>query len=209
MNMVCAMPVCDEIESLSNSLRRSGDSLQEDELPNATVLARLVAAQRTGHGCLPLHLGLEMNAFSAMIQRYFPGTLFWLALHSGHDNALRRGTLRQQLLTMRSDEWRDIRDLLLSGRRGDDISEEWLAAIVAAGCLGGEHLWRDLGLASRAQLGELLRGNFPGVALRNDRDMKWKKFFYKQLCEQQGSYVCRSPSCEQCVAYDDCFGSEH
>ena len=80
MNMVCAMPVCDEIESLSNSLRRSGDSLQDDELPNATVLARLVAAQRTGHGCLPLHLGLEMNAFSAMIQRYFPGTLFWLAL---------------------------------------------------------------------------------------------------------------------------------
>ncbi len=203
MNMVCAMPACDEIESLSRNLLRSAG-----ELSNDTLLARIIAAQRTGHGCLPLHLGLEMHAFGALMRRHFPGSLFWLALHSGHDHALQRGALRQQLLTLRSDEWRDIRDLLLGGRRGDDISEEWLAAIVAAGCLGGEHLWRDLGLASRAQLGELLRHNFPGVALRNDRDMKWKKFFYKQLCEQQGSYVCRSPSCEQCVAYDECFGPE-
>jgi nitrogen fixation protein NifQ len=178
------------------------------DLPNADVLARIIAAQRVGNSCLPLHLGLDLNTFSAMMQRYFPGTLFWLALHSGHEEAFRRGALRQQLLEMRCDEWGDVRDLLLNGRRGEDASEIWLAAIVAAGCLGGDHLWRDLGLATRADLGQLLRHNFPGIALRNDRDMKWKKFFYRQLCETQGHFVCRSPSCEQCAAFSDCFGAE-
>jgi nitrogen fixation protein NifQ len=194
---------CDAVGRMQTHLLAGADSL-----PNANLLARIVAAQRVGGSCLPLHLGLDANNFSAMIQRYFPGTLFWLALHSGHDAAFQRGALRQQLLEMRSDEWRDVRDLLLSGRRGEDESEIWLASIVAAGCLGGDHLWRDLGLASRADLGRLLRHNFPGVAVLNDRDMKWKKFFYRQLCETQGHFVCRSPSCEQCVAFADCFGNE-
>ena len=203
MNMACVAIAEDRVEQIESRLL-----LAANDLPNDEFIARIVAAQRAGKGCLPLHLGLEMHEFSALLRRHFSDSLFWLALHSGHDDAVARGTLRQQLLAMRYDEWRDVRDLLLGGRRGEDPSEAWLAAIVAAGCLGGEHLWRDLGLSSRAQLGELLRTNFPGVALRNDRDMKWKKFFYKQLCEREGGYVCRSPSCEQCVAYDDCFGPE-
>jgi nitrogen fixation protein NifQ len=50
--------------------------------------------------------------------------------------------------------------------------------------------------------------NFEPLALRNDKDMKWKKFLYKQLCEAEGIYVCRAPSCEVCVDYDNCFGNE-
>ena len=34
--------------------------------------------------------------------------------------------------------------------------------------------------------------NFPQLARRNTQDMRWKKFLYKQLCEQDGGYVCRS-----------------
>ena len=203
MNMVCAVLPDDRIAQIEQGLLGCACGN-----PNDGIIARIVAAQRAGQGCLPLHLGLQMHDFSAMLHRHFPGAMFWLALHSGHDDAVTRGNLRQQLLSMRHDEWNDICELLLAGRRGKDISEQWLAAIVAAGCLGGEHLWRDLGLASRAQLGELLRWNFPGVALRNIHDMKWKKFFYKQLCEREGGYVCRSPSCEQCAAYADCFGPE-
>ena len=116
--------------------------------------------------------------------------------------------LRQQLLELRRDEWQEIRDLLLNSRRGEDTAEIWLTNIIAAGCLGGNHLWRDLGLPSRAALRDMLLHNFPVIALRNDRDMRWKKFFYKQLCEQQGGYVCRSPSCDQCPTYQDCFGDE-
>lgn len=203
MNMACAIIHDDGAALIERNLLQASS-----DFPNDRLIARIVAAQRSGKGCLPLHLGLDMHEFSALMRRHFPGSLFWLALHSGHDDAIARGTLRQQLLVLRYDEWRDIRDLLLDGRRGDDVSEEWLAAIVAAGCLGGEHLWRDLGLQSRAHLGDLLTRNFPGIALRNDRDMKWKKFFYKQLCEREGGYVCRSPSCEHCIAYEDCFGAE-
>ncbi|MFM8444786.1 MAG: nitrogen fixation protein NifQ, partial [Methylococcus sp.] len=35
----------------------------------------------------------------------------------------------------------------------------------------------------------------------------WKKFLYKQLCEAEGIYVCRAPSCGECVDYADCFPS--
>lgn len=203
MNAVCSAVPVDEVEQLSRELLAAARGTASDAL-----LARIVAAQRSGRSCLPLHLGLDGGGFSALMQRHFPGCLFWLALHSGHERAWQCGNARQQLLEMRRDEWRELRALLLQGRRGDDMAEVWLADIVAAGCLGGDHLWRDLGLRSRAQLSELLHGHFPGVAQRNQRDMKWKKFFYKQLCETGGDYVCRAPSCDQCAAYAQCFGPE-
>lgn len=175
---------------------------------NDALLADIVAAQCSGNSCLPLHLGLAAEDFSALMNRHFPGCLFWLALHSSHDLAWQRGALRQQLLEMRTDEWCDLRNLLLKSRRGDDVSEVWLANIVAAACLGSGHLWRDLGLPSRQALRELLDVNFPALAVRNTADMRWKKFFYKRLCDEQGAYVCRAPSCDQCVTYQECFGEE-
>lgn len=165
--------------------------------PNRAWLEQIVRAQRSGRGCLPFHLGLDARAHAALVRAHFPE----LGDAAGDD-------LRQELLELRRDEWSDLRDLLLSGRRGRDPGEAWMAAIVAAGCLGGDHLWRDLGLASRLELHELLTHNFPHLAMRNTQDMRWKKFFYKQLCEREGGYVCRSPSCEQCPTYHDCFGEE-
>ena len=117
--------------------------------------------------------------------------------------------VRQQLLDMRHDEWCELVDLMVSHRADIDDSEILIARIVAAGCLGGSHLWKDLGLASRTELSDMLMLNFPGLAAANDKNMKWKKFFYKQLCEQEGGYVCRAPSCDVCSAYVDCFGPEH
>jgi hypothetical protein len=38
--------------------------------------------------------------------------------------------------------------------------------------------------------------------------MKWKKFLYKQLCEAEGLYLCRAPSCSVCVDHPLCYGSE-
>lgn len=83
-----------------------------------------------------------------------------------------------------------------------------MAEIVIAGCMGSDHLWQDLGLWQRADLTHLMLHNFEPLALRNQRDMKWKKFLYKQLCEAEGIYVCRSPSCEVCIDFHSCFGSE-
>jgi len=83
-----------------------------------------------------------------------------------------------------------------------------MARIVVAGCMASDHLWSDLGLWSCTDLTALMRRNFPALAARNVRDMRWKHFLYKQLCETEGIYTCRAPSCEVCDDYPGCFGPE-
>jgi nitrogen fixation protein NifQ len=83
-----------------------------------------------------------------------------------------------------------------------------LAACVARACLGDDHLWHDLGLPKREVLSDLLHEHFPLLARRNTHNMRWKKFFYLQLCEQVGVRACRAPSCGVCVNHGECFGSE-
>ena len=61
---------------------------------------------------------------------------------------------------------------------------------------------------TRDDLTALMMRNFPALAGQNTRNMKWKKFLYKQLCETEGIYTCRAPSCEVCVDYAQCFGPE-
>jgi nitrogen fixation protein NifQ len=65
-----------------------------------------------------------------------------------------------------------------------------------------------LGLWARSDLSALIGFNFPELAARNVHDMKWKKFLYKQLCEAEGIYICRAPSCSVCVDYHKCYGPE-
>ena len=105
-------------------------------------------------------------------------------------------------------EREDLVQLFLEHRTGVNDNEQWLAEIIATACIGFDHLWQDMGLWSRKSLSELIQHNFPTLAALNNRDMKWKKFLYKQLCLQQGIYICRAPSCDVCADYDNCFGSE-
>lgn len=84
----------------------------------------------------------------------------------------------------------------------------WLARVIATGCRGDGHLWEDMGLASRDELSALLADGFPVLAARNRDDMKWKKFFYKQLCEREQITVCRAPHCSVCIDRVQCFGPE-
>ncbi|MBF0447868.1 MAG: nitrogen fixation protein NifQ [Magnetococcales bacterium] len=79
------------------------------------------------------------------------------------------------------------------------------AELIARACLGNEHLYHDLGLVDRGQLSILLKHNFPGLFKKNIHDMKWKKFIYRQLCEQAGLMTCRAPSCGVCPDYSLCF----
>ncbi len=173
---------------------------------NAHHLECILKAQRNGQTCLPTWLGLTDSEFALLINS-LPGLQHATTMLLD-DTALARGDLRQELLDMRRDEWFDIVTLLEQHRHQQDESERLMARIVAAACLGSEHLWRDLGMESREQLRQLLTDNFPELVQRNNKDMRWKKFFYKQLCEQEGGYVCRSPTCEQCPTYHDCFGDE-
>jgi nitrogen fixation protein NifQ len=107
-----------------------------------------------------------------------------------------------------TEERGELIKLLDLHRAGVEIAETWIGTIVASGCMASDHLWQDLGLWSRHDLSALMIRNFPALAAKNDRDMRWKKFLYKQLCEQEGIYLCRAPSCAQCVDYPLCFSPE-
>lgn len=109
---------------------------------------------------------------------------------------------------MRCDEYEDVLALLLEYAVDRSDGTALLASAVAAACLGDNHLWQDLGLASRQELSLLLQNHFPALHARNSGNMKWKKFFYKQLCERAEVQACRAPSCAVCSDYRNCFGPE-
>ena len=117
--------------------------------------------------------------------------------------------LRRQAL--RADEIEEVSSLLLEHADpgvGSSADRAEVAGIVALACLGDDHLWQDLQLAHRGELGALLRRWFPALAAKNTGDMKWKKFFYKQLCERAEIHACRAPSCAVCSDHAACFGPE-
>lgn len=108
----------------------------------------------------------------------------------------------------RFDEFGDLVALLLDHRTHLDDTSYWLSHAIATACTGGNHLWQDMGLPGRGELSQLMKIYFTSLALMNTGDMKWKKFFYRQLCERAGLNVCRAPSCGVCGDYDHCFGPE-
>ena len=167
-------------------------------LPNDDTLARMLATQASSGGSLPEGLGLVPLEFAALLARHFPAQPR-LNLPPRPSPAWDPRLLEER---------QELVKLLNAYRAGVDESELWLSEIVATGCMANDHLWEDLGLWSRRDLSELMARNFPALAARNDRDMKWKKFLYKQLCEQEGIYLCRAPSCAVCRDYPLCFGPE-
>ena len=187
----------------SRHLPDPSEALYADLLRRATghgndrPFAAMVASYMTGGGALPIWLGLEVEQFATLIDRHFPGV-----------GGFCQGECRRSGDHGRSDEQAELVALMAEHRAGDDESELWMATIVAVGCLGNDHLWQDLGLWSRKDLTALMRRNFPPLAWRNNKDMKWKRFLYKQLCEAEGIYTCRAPSCEVCTDYSVCFGPE-
>jgi nitrogen fixation protein NifQ len=38
--------------------------------------------------------------------------------------------------------------------------------------------------------------------------MRWKRFFYRLLCESDGFLMCATPTCTECRDFDLCFGDE-
>ncbi|MGY6217659.1 nitrogen fixation protein NifQ [Methylolobus aquaticus] len=146
--------------------------------------------------------GLDLAEFGALLDAYFPGA------RSAYLPSAARAALVDAKVSRGFDEFEDLAALLLSYRRDDRRESRWLAYAVTACSMGEDHLWQDLGLPSRQALSDLLATHFPDLYARNTGGMRWKKFFYKQLCERNGAFVCRSPSCADCSEYAVCFGPE-
>lgn len=148
-----------------------------------------------------LGMGLAWEKFAELIGRYFPGAAG--AIRSAGPAAWSMGCA-----PLRASEFDDLVALLLEHRANAAESTEWLAYAIASGCMGGNHLYQDMGLPHRQALSTLLQNHFTRLYEKNSGNMKWKKFLYKQLCERAEIRACSAPSCQVCQDYQNCFGPE-
>jgi nitrogen fixation protein NifQ len=160
---------------------------------------------------LPASLGLDKNDFLALLSTRFPSAFYSWKLSGEFERS--PSLLKQPGLAvenvMAAEEQKDIRKLLLDHRASDRAEEGWIASILAATALHSSHLWEDLGLTGRSEVSQVIKRNFPVLGRMNlGSRMRWKKFFYRKLCEQNGLNICRSPNCQSCDEYSSCFSSD-
>jgi nitrogen fixation protein NifQ len=156
-----------------------------DTLAIAGVLGQALATGRR-----PLIAGLSESRFQKLLNEYFVG----IRCDNGESP---RG----------DDEFDDLVQLLLEHRAEPCEKGAWLAFVVASATMGERHLWEDMGLPSRKHLSALLQVGFPTLAAGNPGGaMKWKKYFYRKLCERAEVPVCKAPHCAECPDYAECFG---
>jgi len=175
--------------------------------------ARLMAAARNPADIATLALGgvlarfaiqgLDGDTLDRLLDRYFPGTAP-AALQPDKEDAD-----RVVCTALSTEEYSDLLALLHEYRRDDSEENAWVAHAMASACAGDNHLWQDMGLPNRDVLSQLIRRYFPVLFYKNHSNMKWKKFFYKQLCDRADVQMCKAPSCGVCSDYAHCFGNEN
>ncbi|HKJ62691.1 MAG TPA: nitrogen fixation protein NifQ [Hyphomicrobiales bacterium] len=164
---------------------------------NAQFAASMLASWYTEEGVMPAYMGLTPDSYAAMMDRFFSGVV-WPDMPA-----------RDEAWVDKMPEKAELETLFAEYARDEDVERQWIASMLIAGCIGHRHLWEDLGLFSRQDLSAMIAENFPELAIKNDRDMKWKKFIYKQLCEREGIVACPAPSCDACADFSDCFAPEN
>lgn len=160
------------------------------------VLACILAAGVTEGGLLFENVGLSSDELAALLEQNFPS-----ARIKGDDLLL--GSERDD-----NDEVTMVRDLLLARRSTEGDTGRWLAAMIARRVMEPNHLWADLGLRNRGELLRVLNRHFAPLARRNVKNMRWKRFFYRTLCEDEGLILCTTPVCTECNDFNHCFGDE-
>lgn len=157
----------------------------------------LALAEEEDAGTLPADgLGLKPEELGRLIDHFFPSAIRTVFRLDRHD------------LAPAGDEEQLIRDLLDGHRRPDDSAAVWFVAIIARRSMKPDHLWQDLGLSDRGELNGLLARHFPRLHAGNVNNMRWKKYFYRRICESEGFVLCTAPSCAACSDFSDCFGDE-
>lgn len=158
------------------------------------VFASIVAVAALDGGSVAEQAGLSSRDFAALMTQWFPAVDIV-------DPSARADATEDDEIAM-------VRDLLLAHRSREGDAGRWLAAMVARRSMEPNHLWEDLGLRNRAELTRLLARHFGSIAVRNTQNMRWKRFFYRLLCEHDGFVMCTTPVCTQCRDFDLCFGDE-
>lgn len=161
------------------------------------ALASMLASSLNGQSAMPERLGLDARLFRQMLEFHFPDTSWPVA-----------GAGAGAWDAAQMPEYNELKQLFSEYQASHVHQQPWWIELLIVGCSGRNHLWADLGLFERGDLNLLMHSHFPGLAAKNERDMKWKKFIYKQLCEREGIIACPAPTCDACAHFSECFAPE-
>ncbi len=187
-------------EQIYRAIRSAPTNLAAADPFTAHVLAcaitiGLTEALEEG-GALSFSLGLDRASLEALTAQWAPGARHFFALHAEpHERVL-------------DEEETQLYELLARFKSDTTPLCSWIVSIVARRAMSPRHLWQDLGLIDRSELTKLMAQWFPALTAANIDNMKWKKFFYRKLCELEGFSLCAAPTCRECGDFDNCFGAE-
>jgi len=87
---------------------------------------------------------------------------------------------------------------LLCSYAVDSNAQNVLAPWIAKKSLEMDHLYKDLGLKNRIEMGKFMKKNFPLLAKKKPKDKLWKKFIYDEIGKV-------APACATCDDQISCF----
>lgn len=87
---------------------------------------------------------------------------------------------------------------LLKDHANSIYARDDLAPHIARISLMMNHLYQDLGMRNRFEMGKFMKDNFPRLAQKKPKDKLWKKFIYDSIGEV-------APSCATCKDQVNCF----
>ncbi|NRQ19228.1 hypothetical protein BHMPCIPO_06495 [Ensifer sesbaniae] len=167
-----------------------------DQYVLACVLSRALEEIDAGEATATEATGLSQVELRDILNRSFPApTLHAFCLEDVSDA---EPGVEEELL----------RGLLLAHARPGDSASVRFAKIIARRALRHNHLWRELGLFDRVELSRLLSTHFPTLAAGNTDNMRWKRYFYRKLCEAEGFSLCTAAACQECKEMESCFAPE-
>ncbi len=150
---------------------------------------------------LPLFMGLVEHDFYDICQQ------FNIFVPQDYQHNSSKRLLISELTSLRMTEQHDLVSLL-NQYSSEHLYVEQMSAVISAACMGTQHLWKDLGMPERPLLTQLFNYFYPDLKKMNNRNMRWKRFLYRQLCSSGGDYICRAPSCDTCTSFNECFADE-
>jgi len=159
------------------------------------VLASILALASSEGGSLAAQVGLTDTELGDLFSHWFSAR----GIESCVDHAAS---------AVDADEIEMVREILLENRSGEGEFGRWLAAMIARRAMEPNHLWEDLGLRDRSELTRLIARHYAPLARRNDKNMRWKRFIYRMMCENDGFVMCSTPVCSNCADYALCYGAE-
>lgn len=170
-----------------------------DSLP----LRALAGVQRSAqNGELPLFawtLGLPKTALMALLAEQHTEQI--IHLHRLTDEQCNR------LRVHAPASFEPLAELIKQHRSAsiDETQAQWLARVLAAGCFGERHLWKELGFNCRDDLSQLLERYFQPLYLRNHNNLRWKRLLFSELGLSLGDTTLRPPGCNRCEQFSTCF----